>query len=210
MDEPEILDRFEELQKRLAPFWSTADDPSRPPNTIFVVPSISYPASVLNQLESVQQYEERFLILFMLLRNPRTRLVYATSEQVLPEVVDYYLNLLPGVIAGHARRRLFLVPALDGTLRPLTEKLLERPRLIARLKGLVIDPDRAYIIPFNTTSLERELAVRMDVPILGADPKFGPLGTKSGCRRMFAEEGVPHPAGFEDLANMADVVTAIT
>lgn len=210
MDEPEILDRFEELQKRLAPFWSTADDPTRPPNTIFVVPSISYPASVLSQLESLQQYEERFLILFMLLRNPRTRLVYVTSEQVLPNVVDYYLNLLPGVIASHARRRLFLVSALDGTLRPLTEKLLERPRLIARLKSLVIDRDRAYIIPFNTTRLERELAVKMDVPVLGADPRFAHLGTKSGCRRMFAEEGVPHPAGLEDLETMADVVSAIS
>ncbi|CAN5884956.1 peptide ligase PGM1-related protein [soil metagenome] len=210
MDEPEVLDRFEELQKRLAVFWSTADDPTGPPNTIFVVPSISYPAAVLGQLESMQQYEERFLILFMLLRNPRTRLVYVTSEQVLPNVVDYYLNLLPGVIASHARQRLFLVSTLDGTVRPLTQKLLERPRLIARLKSLVIDPARAYIIPFNTTRLERELAVRMDVPILGADPRFGRLGTKSGCRRLFAEEGVPYPAGFEDLANMADVVAAIS
>ena len=209
MDESEILRRFDELQKKLAPFWSSADDLTRPPNTIFVVPSISYKAAVLNQLESLQQYEERFLILFMLLRNPSTRLVYVTSEQVLPNVVDYYLNLLPGVIASHARRRLFLVPALDGTLRPLTQKLLERPRLISRLKSLVIDPDRAYIIPFNTTHLERELAVKMGVPILGADPRFGPLGTKSGCRRLFAEEGVPHPAGFEDLETMSDVTAAI-
>ncbi len=119
------------------------------------------------------------------------------------------MNLLPGVIASHARQRLFLVPALDGTVRPLTEKLLERTRLIARLRSLVIDPDRAYIIPFNTTYMERELAVKMGVPIFGADPKFCSLGSKSGCRRLFAEEGVSHPAGLEDLAHMADVVAAI-
>ncbi|HEX2148788.1 MAG TPA: hypothetical protein VHI31_01240, partial [Actinomycetota bacterium] len=209
MEEPEILDRFEELQRGLGPFWSTADDRTKPPNTIFVIPSISYKASVLNQLASVQQYEERFLILFMLLRNPRTRVVYVTSEPILPNVVDYYLNLLPGVIASHARQRLFLMSAQDGTFRPLTEKLLERPRLVERLKNLVIDPARAYIIPFNTTHLERELALKMQVPILGADPKFGPLGTKSGCRKLFADEGVPHPAGFEDLVHMGDVVGAI-
>ncbi|HYN98898.1 MAG TPA: hypothetical protein VEU28_04420, partial [Actinomycetota bacterium] len=209
MEDPEVLDRFEELQRGLAPFWSTADDRTKPPNTIFVIPSISYKASVLNQLASVQQYEERFLILFMLLRNPRTRVVYVTSEPILPNVVDYYLNLLPGVIASHARQRLFLMSAQDGTFRPLTEKLLERPRLVERLKNLVIVPARAYIIPFNTTHLERELAVKMQVPILGADPKFGPLGTKSGCRKLFADEGVPHPAGFEDLAHMGDVVGAI-
>ncbi len=164
---------------------------------------------VLSQLHSLQQYEERFLILFMLLRNPRARLVYVTSEQTLPTVVDYYLNLLPGIIASHARQRLFLVSALDGTMRPLTEKLLERPRLIERLRSLIVDPERSYIIPFNTTWMERELAVKLGIPIFGADPKFLGFGTKSGCRRLFAEEGVPCPAGLEDLAGMGDVVAAI-
>lgn len=174
-----------------------------------MIPSITYPAVVLSQLHSLQQYEERFLILFMLLRNPRARLVYVTSEQTLPTVVDYYLNLLPGIIASHARQRLFLVSALDGTMRPLTEKLLERPRLIERLRSLIVDPERSYIIPFNTTWMERELAVKLGIPIFGADPKFLGFGTKSGCRRLFAEEGVPYPAGLEDLAGMGDVVAAI-
>ena len=209
LDHSQILARFEQLQAKLAPFWRSADDRNLDPQTIFVIPSISYPAAVLSMLVNVQQYEERFLILLMLLRNPRTRVVYVTSEQVLPNVVDYYLHLLPGVIPSHARQRLFLISALDGSLRPLTEKLLERPRLVQRLRSLIIDPDRSYIIPFNTTTLERELAVRLGVPILGADPKFIPLGTKSGCRHLFAEEGVQHPAGFEDLATMADVVSAI-
>lgn len=209
-DDPEILARFEALQRKLGDFWRTVDDPNLAPQTIFVVPSISYPQSVLGMLESVQQYEERFLILLMLLRNPRSRLVYVTSEQVLPNVVDYYLHLLPGVIPSHARERLFLVPALDATIRPLTEKLLERPRLVSRLRDLAIDPERSYIIPFNTTWLERELAVRLGIPILGTDPKYLPLGTKSGCRHLFAEEGVRHPAGFEDLTSMGDVVNAIT
>jgi hypothetical protein len=209
LEEREICDRFEALQRRLAPFWSTTEDPSRAPHTIFVVPSISYPRRVLDQLHSLQQYEERFLILLMLLRNPRARLVYVTSEQILPNVVDYYLNLLPGVIASHARQRLFLVSTLDGTMRPLTEKLLERPRLIDRLRSLIVDPERSYVIPFNTTAMERELAVKLGIPIFGADPRFLGYGTKSGCRRLFAEEGVPCPSGLEDLAGMPDVVAAI-
>ncbi|HEX2054358.1 MAG TPA: peptide ligase PGM1-related protein [Actinomycetota bacterium] len=210
MDEPEILDRFDRIQSKLADFWKAPDDPNRAPQTIFVIPSISYPQSVLGMLESVQQYEERFLILLMLLRNPRARLVYVTSEQILPNVVDYYLHLLPGVIPSHARERLFLVPVFDASMRPLSEKLLERPRLLKRLRELAIDPDRSYIMPFNTTRLERELAVNLGIPLLGADPKFLPFGTKSGCRRLFAEEGVRHPAGFEDLAGMSDVTRAIT
>lgn len=209
MDEQEILGRFAELQGRLTSFWGTVDDTTLPPVTVFVVPSLTYGNAVLSQLSGLQQYEERFLILLMLLRNPRTRLVYVTSEQITPNVVDYYLHLLPGVIPSQARERLFLVSTLDGTLRPLTEKILERPRLVSRLRSLVIDPGRAYIIPFNTTELERELAVRLGIPIFGADPKFNPLGSKSGCRRLFADEGVRHPAGFEDLTGMGEVFIAI-
>jgi hypothetical protein len=43
----------------------------------------------------------------------------------------------------------------------------------------------------------------------GADPKHFPLGTKSGCRRIFSECGVPHPLGFEDLQSLDEVVHAI-
>lgn len=198
---------FEALQRKLIPLWQTIGSPV--PHTVIVIPSLSYDESVLSRLQGLPQYEERFLILLMLLRNPGTRLIYVTSQQILPDVVDYYLHLLPGVIPSQARRRLFLVSTLDGTMRPLTEKLLQRPRLIQRLKALIHDPDRAYIVPFNTTWLESELALRLETPILGADPKFIPLGTKSGCRKLFAQEGVPHPDGYEDLAGPADVVGAI-
>ena len=44
----------------------------------------------------------------------------------------------------------------------------------------------------------------------GADPKFLALGTKTGCRRIFAEEGVKHPLGYEGLANIDDAINAIT
>ncbi|HET9543825.1 MAG TPA: peptide ligase PGM1-related protein, partial [Acidimicrobiales bacterium] len=45
-------------------------------------------------------------------------------------------------------------------------------------------------------------------PMYGADPRFFPLGTKTGCRRLFAEEAVRHPIGFEDLHTVDDVVAA--
>ncbi len=43
-----------------------------------------------------QSYEERFLFLLMLLRQPRLRMVYVTSLPIAPEIVEYYLALLPG------------------------------------------------------------------------------------------------------------------
>ena len=44
----------------------------------------------------VQAYEERFLFLLLLLRQPRARLIYVTSRTILPSIIDYYLDLLPG------------------------------------------------------------------------------------------------------------------
>ena len=45
----------------------------------------------------------------MLLRQPRLRMVYVTSMPIAPEIIEYYLALLPGVIPSHARSRLSLV-----------------------------------------------------------------------------------------------------
>ncbi|HWC32366.1 MAG TPA: peptide ligase PGM1-related protein, partial [Actinomycetota bacterium] len=115
----------------------------------------------------------------------------------------------PGVIPSHARQRLFLPSPLDGSPRPLTEKLLERPVLLDRIRSLIAAPDRAHLVPYNTTELERELAVQLGIPMYGADPKHFPLGTKTGCRRLFAEEGLPYPRGAEDLHTVEDVVDAI-
>jgi hypothetical protein len=200
--------RFDELQRKLVPLWQSIQAMTQDEQTIVVVPSLTlddpgWPSSVL------QAYEERFLFLLLLLRQPRARLVYATSMAVNPSVVDYYLDLLPGVIPSHARRRLFLVTPLDGSARPLSEKLLDRPRLLGRIRELILDPDRAHLVPFNTTELERDLALALGIPMYGADPRFFHLGTKTGCRRLFADEGVRHPMGAEDLAGIDEVVAAL-
>jgi hypothetical protein len=91
----------------------------------------------------------------------------------------------------------------------LTEKLLARPNLIAQIRSLILDPDRAHLVPYNTTERERELAVRLGIPMYGADPKCFHLGTKSGARRVFADEGVSHPLGVENLRTLDAMADAI-
>ena len=156
-----------------------------------------------------QAYEERFLFLLLLLREPRLRMVYVTSTPIAPTIVEYYLALLPGVIPSHARARLTLVSIGDGTARPLSEKLLERPRLLRRIAALIPDPSLSHLIPYNTTELERDIAVALGIPMYGADPRLVHLGTKTGCRRLFAEEGVRHPLGHEDMHTLDDVADAV-
>jgi hypothetical protein len=136
-------------------------------------------------------------------------MIYVTSQAILPSIVDYYLALLPGVIPSHARQRLHLVAPLDGSGRPLTEKLLERPRLLARMRSLIDDPDRAHLVPLVVTEIERDLALELGIPLYGADPRYLRFGTKSGGRRLFAEENVAHPLGRDGLRHIDEVVPAI-
>jgi len=199
--------RFDELQQKLVPLWKSIQSFNQDEQTIVVVPSLTIDFECSSS--ELQAYEERFLFLLLLLRQPRARLIYVTSQMIQPNIIDYYLDLLPGVISSHARKRLFLVAPLDSSSRPLSLKLLERPRLIEYIRSLILDFDRAHLVPYNTTTLERDLAIKLGIPMYGADPKTFPLGTKSGSRQIFAEEGVPYPLGVENLSSVDDVVRAI-
>ena len=199
--------QFNQLQRKLVPLWKSIQSFNQDEQTIVVVPSMTIDFE--GSSSELQAYEERFLFLLLLLRQPRARLVYVTSQMIQPNIIDYYLDLLPGVISSHARKRLFLVSPLDSSTRPLSLKLLERPRLIDHIRSLILDFDRAHLVPYNTTTLERDLAIRLGIPMYGADAKFFPLGTKSGSRRIFAEEGVPHPLGVENLSSIDEVARAI-
>jgi hypothetical protein len=203
----DVQDRFDRLQARLVPLWHSISRLSQDEQTIVVVPSLSVDTSVAGV--RLQAYEERYLFLLLLLRQPRARLIYVTSQTIHPDVIDYYLDLLPGVISNHAKKRLFLVSPLDGSSRPLSQKLLERPRIIRRIRSLIPNLDHAHLVPYNTTTSERDLALALGIPMYGADPRCFPLGTKSGARRIFAEESVPHPMGVENLRSRDDLVEAI-
>ena len=174
---------FDRLQKKLVPLWKSIERFNQDPQTIVVVPSMSIDATDSGAV--IQAYEERFLFLLLLLRQPRARLIYVTSRTILPSIIDYYLDLLPGVIPSHARQRLFLPSPMDGSARPLSEKLLERPRLIERIRSLIMDPDRAHLVPFNTTNREKELALQLGIPMYGRGSEIFPRGNKERLPENF-------------------------
>jgi hypothetical protein len=205
--------RFDQLQARLIPLWKQIGrtDPGgnilEEENTVVVLPSLT--VDVDFPFPAQQAYEERMLFMLFLLRQPKKRLIYLTSMPIQAEIVDYYLHLLPSVDINHARNRLTLISAQDGSSRPLVEKFLSRPRLMAQVKAQIPDLDMAHLVPFLTTDLERDFAVQLDIPMYAADPRFFAFGTKSGCRQIFAEEGIQHPLGAEDLANQDELGAAI-
>lgn len=200
---------FHALQERLKPLFDRILDDNLAPRTIIVVPSLSLDDEVLRKITGVPHYEERMLSLLMLLRMPRTRVIFVTSQPLPESIIDYYLHLLPGVPYRHARERLTLLTCYDPTSKPLSGKILDRPHLLARIRKAIGDTSDAHMICFNVTPLERDLALSLDVPIFGCDPELVAYGSKSGSRKVFREAGVQMADGFEDLASMDEAASAL-
>lgn len=113
------------------------------------------------------------------------------------------------MIPRHARARLTLVPVGDAAPGSLSSKLLDRPKLLRQIRSLIPNVDRSHLIPYNTTPLERDVALSLGIPMYGADPRLADLGSKTGCRRMFEELGVQCPVGAEDLHTIEDIVAGV-
>jgi hypothetical protein len=204
---PEQREQFCQLQAQLRERWQSLSSGDRADCDILVVPSLSLDQQELQKVKGVHYYEERLLFSLIRLRNPHARLIYVTSQPIHPSVIDYYLQLLPGVPFSHARERLLLLCTYDTSHKPLTQKILERPRLMARLRQ-AIRQDRAYMTCFNSTGLERELALQLGIPLLGVDPDLLYWGTKSGSRQIFAETEIPFPDGSELMWTVDDLAKA--
>lgn len=204
----EELARFAELQKGLEDRWLSLRDIDEKPRDIVVVPSLSIEGLPMSTIAGITHYEERMLFTLMLLRHPRAHLVYVTSQPLHPAMIDYMIALVRGIPAAHVRERLSLLSTYDASPRPLTDKVLERPRLIQRIREH-IRPERAHLTCFTVSHRERSLAVRLGIPLYGVDPGLLELGTKSGSRRAFRAAGVAMPSGVEDVRDERQVAEAV-
>lgn len=209
LDKEQRYALFDDLQQRLPDVWS-AMRRDRPDESAVVVPSISLARTTASSGTLMQAMEERALFQLLLLRQPMLTLVFVTSSPIADEIVDYYLGLLPGVIPSNARRRLRLVSVGDASTRPLSQKVLDRPRVLRRIRELIPDRSVSHLIPYTTTELERDVAISLGIPMYGSDPRLAPLGSKTGCRRLFGDVGVRAPAGAEGLRTVDDLATAMT
>ncbi len=176
---------------------------------LVVVPSMTFDQELLQNVLGVDHYEERLLAMLLQLVAPTMQVVFCSSAPVAEEIVEYYLDLIPGVPVIHSRPRLTMITCDDRSPRPLTQKLLERPARLREISELVGPCSSAGIVCMNTTALEQELAGVIGVPLLGNPPDLDHLGSKSGSRTLFREAGIDLPSGFENLRDMAEVAARL-
>src|SRR5690606_25035707 len=90
---PEEIRVFQSLRDRIPALYKALESDPRTPQSVLIVPSLSLDRRELRKVSGVIHYEERMLVNLMLLRQPRTKLIYVTSQQLHPTVVDYYLAM---------------------------------------------------------------------------------------------------------------------
>ena len=198
---------FEELQSRLVKSVKEGGPDAMRKGTLVVLPSISFASVELRKIIGIQYYEDRMLYTLLLLRNPDLRIVFITSVEVDPAIVDYYLDFLPD--AAGARDRLTMISVGDPEPSALTGKILSNQEAVESIR-MAIGENGGYIYPFNVTNLERRFAERVGLPLFGPHPDLVSLGSKSGSRQVAKTAGVPVLPGREDIFSMDDLEEAIT
>lgn len=205
--EEQIL--FEKIQEGLAYQYEYIFPDKYAPKTVVIIPSLSLDMEILSKIKGSIHYEERLLCLLMLLRMPMTKIIYISSMPLSEVIIDYYLHLLQGITGSHARKRLTMFSCYDLSRKPLTQKILERPRLIDRIKSILTDKTSTHLTCYNITPLEKSLAVKLEIPLFGTDPSMFYEGSKSGARKTFRLCGIEMPDGDEDLKSKEDIVKSL-
>lgn len=209
MGSKEEHDLFERIQEGIAQQYEKIFPDNYAPRTVVINPSLTLDREILSKLKGSLHYEERLLCLLMLLRMPQTKIIYLSSIPFSDHIIDYYLHLLQGITGHHARQRLTMLSCFDLSQKPLTEKILERPRMLNKIRSLISDPSSTHLTCYNITPLEKSLAVRLGIPLFGTDPEKFYEGSKSGGRKTFRESGINLPDGSEDLKTREEVAAAL-
>jgi hypothetical protein len=179
-------------------------------HVVITLPSFSLGESLLHHYgDRIPSLEHRYIVaMLMLHRFDECEMLFVLSEALRPEILDYYISLVPRERQISVGERFRVVGLGDPTHRSVAAKLLDRPDLIQRVRDLV-GGRPAFIEPWNVTDAEVAVALALDVPIYGTAPQLWPLGFKSAGRRLFAEANVPVPFGREDVCSIAHVIEAI-
>ena len=197
------------LQARMPEVWTAMrrDDPRE---SVVVVPSMTLDR-VVQQLRRDEPGARGAL---PVLPPPAAPATAADGLRDLAADQPAHRRLLPLAAAGrHPEPR--AVPALPRLRRRLaapsrsSRRCSRAPGSSPGSASSIPDRSLSHLVPYNTTTLERDLAVLLGIPMYGADPRLFPLGTKTGCRRLFARAGVRYPPGVEDLHSRDDLEEAL-
>jgi PGM1 C-terminal domain len=206
-----MSDAFATLQSKLGPAMAANRPGSATSHVLIALPSYSVSESLMSHYsDRIAVLEHRYLNAVVIAgRIESCEMIYVSTRAPLPEVIEYYLELLPPERRASTGQRIRVIEVPDdGTARSVAARMVDRPDLIALVREHIGDRP-AVIEPWNVTEHEVNLALALDVPINGSAPELRALAFKGAGRRLFATAGVPAPLGREEVRTTDDVVRAV-
>lgn len=191
-----------------SPKLENSESPIKTVNII--IPSLTVDIEELKKLDGIVHYEERQLFNLLSLKDPSTHVIYITAVPLHPSVINYYLSFLED---NDAKKRLTFFSTFDSSMKPLTQKILDRPRLQAKIRRTVekIGPYTANMICFIPTDLEHALAKALNASLEASPSDVQFWGSKCGSRQIFKHCEVPCPRGvYESIWDVDELVKQIS
>ncbi len=199
---------FDRLQEALPAALAANVPGSGCDHVVVAMASFSLSESLLAHYgERIPAMEHRYLNASLMLNRIDTDIVFVCSIDPGPEVLTYYRSIVAPDVAARMSAKVHIVAVDDPSPRPLAEKLLDRPDLLAEVRRLV-GGRTAVIEPWNVTEPEVAVALELGLPINGSAPDLRAEAFKSAGRRLFHRAGVPVPLGREDVHRVDDVAAA--
>lgn len=173
---------------------------------LLLVPSYSADSRTLASIEGLDSWAERHLIELRHLLHPKNRLVLITPTPISDACLDIVVQLMPSAPPHWWRGRLRCISLNDRSPRSLTDKLLERPRLLDHL-ALQLRPG-AVLASYSVSEQEMCLAEQLRLQLQGSPAHLAPLGSKAGSAEVFKSVGLPHPRSTELCLSLEELAHA--
>lgn len=203
--------KFAGLKRQLFLYEKIARDNYRGERTVIVLSGLNFNSMELKKTPFLSRYEEKFLFFLLSLRFSRTRIIYVTSRTLPEYLINYYLDIVSddGKEKKDMRRRLIIVNLNNLERKPVACKLLQSPSAIRKIESYIFNYKTTYIRCYSSTDYEKNVALKLGVPLYGIDNKLIYYGTKSGSIYNFRKTKVPCIDGFIHLETRGELTEAI-
>ena len=205
-----LIAKWRQTMVQFAADWPRIADSRR---VIVHIPSMSVSAFQAQTTPFFEQLQRSQLGRLCDLADDKVEIVLLSPLPYENEALQYYYSMLQAAgVRAPESRVVILVPEnhkrLPGHMS-LAKHVLCSSRLMRALSA-VVRGKAAYIVPGVVGPEEQMLAARLNLPILGPEPRVSlALGTKSGAKSIVEAADAVAPVGAHNIRSAADLYGAL-
>jgi hypothetical protein len=180
------------------------------------IPSLSYAAFQTQTTRYFAAQQRCQLARLADLTDDKTEIVFVSPVRFENDTLQYYFNMLQAAgVRAPESRVVVLVPESQDRLERvaqnigLTKAVLCSSRLMRTLSAITRGKT-AYIVPSVVGPDEQLLAAKLNLPLLGPEPRVAQvLSTKSGAKTVFENADTVTPVGAHNVRSVQDLFGAL-